>query len=492
MNKNNGNKFGEGGIMKSKIQRLMALVMALALVWAGAAEALADSEVKAGTISNVNFYNGYVSWDAYPGTARYWVYVESCSDQSRGTSYAIDKFITELVNDGAISNSGYHAIQIKACNSSDVVLASWYGTYYYYVPTPTPTGKITGVSFSGGSMTWNAYAGTSRYWVSVDGCSEETTQTYCNIDAFITELVNDGAIANSGDHSVGISAHNSADQVIATWTGTYYYLVPTPTGTITNVSFANGKVSWDAYPGAAKYWIYVDGCSDWSNRTSYSINAFIDDLVREGKIRNSGNHTIDIKAWNSAGTVIATWTGTYYYVSPVVPPYPGERDIQDAKVKVQDQVYTGQPLEPDVTVTWQGTALTVGTDYSLTYSNNMEIGQAAVTVTGMGNYYGSKTVYFKINPKGVKITSLGSGSKRLTVTWKLGRNIDGYEIEYSLDSDFSDSKTKTVSKDYTTNVTLKKLKAKKTYYVRIRTWKKVDGSKYYSAWSAVKKAKTLK
>ncbi len=50
--------------------------------------------------------------------------------------------------------------------------------------------------------------------------------------------------------------------------------------------------------------------------------------------------------------------------------------------------------------------------------------------------------------------------------------------------------TKIVKKNTTRKLTAKKLKTKKTYYVRIRTYKTVNGKNYYSAWSGVKKAKT--
>ncbi len=66
----------------------------------------------------------------------------------------------------------------------------------------------------------------------------------------------------------------------------------------------------------------------------------------------------------------------------------------------------------------------------------------------------------------------------------------GYEVQYSTSKKFSSAKTKKVTSNKTTSVTLKSLKAKKTYYVRVRTYKTVDGKKYYSAWSSHKYKKT--
>ena len=95
-----------------------------------------------------------------------------------------------------------------------------------------------------------------------------------------------------------------------------------------------------------------------------------------------------------------------------------------------------------------------------------------------------------IIPKGVKLSSLTAGKKELTVKWAKGSGITGYEIQYSLKKDFKDAKTETVKKAAATKTVLKELTSKKTYYVRIRTYKTANGKKYYSAWSAVKSKKT--
>ena len=67
----------------------------------------------------------------------------------------------------------------------------------------------------------------------------------------------------------------------------------------------------------------------------------------------------------------------------------------------------------------------------------------------------------------------------------------GYQIQYTTDKTFQKSvKTTTVSSYKTTSKKITKLSAKKTYYVRIRTYKTVNGTKYYSGWSTVKSVQT--
>jgi len=85
-----------------------------------------------------------------------------------------------------------------------------------------------------------------------------------------------------------------------------------------------------------------------------------------------------------------------------------------------------------------------------------------------------------------------SGSQQLTVSWKKGEDIDGYEIEYGRSKDMKGSKIITIKKTKTTKTILKKLKGRKKYYVRIKAFKVVNGDTYTSEWSEMKNAKTKK
>ena len=159
-------------------------------------------------------------------------------------------------------------------------------------------------------------------------------------------------------------------------------------------------------------------------------------------------------------------------------------NVKDCKVsKIKDQVYSGKKIKPDPVVTYKKETLEKGKDYTVSYLNNTNIGKATLVIQGKGRYTGTKKVTFVINPKAVKLSSLKAGKNLLTVKWKKGSKIDGYEIEYSLKKNFKSAKKVTVAKANTTSTSMKKLKSGKTYYVRIRTYKKVSGKKYYSEWS---------
>ena len=152
---------------------------------------------------------------------------------------------------------------------------------------------------------------------------------------------------------------------------------------------------------------------------------------------------------------------------------------------IDDHVYTGKAVKPAPVVKYRATTLKKGTDYTLSYSANKNIGVATVTVTGKGNYTDSVKKTFRILPKAVKLSSVTPGVKRLTVKWKKGAGGVSYELQYSLKQSFKSKKTMTIGNTATVKRVIKGLKKGKTYYVRIRAFKRVDNRKYYSAWSDV-------
>ena len=94
-------------------------------------------------------------------------------------------------------------------------------------------------------------------------------------------------------------------------------------------------------------------------------------------------------------------------------------------------------------------------------------------------------------PKSASIKKVKGAKKAILVTWKKVSGVSGYEIQLATDKKFKkNKKTVTIKKQKTTKTTVKKLKAKKKYYVRVRTYKIVNGKKVYSSWSKVKSVKT--
>ena len=160
---------------------------------------------------------------------------------------------------------------------------------------------------------------------------------------------------------------------------------------------------------------------------------------------------------------------------------------------IRAKVYTGKKLTQKPVITVGDTELELMKDYTLSYKNNEKVGKATVTITGKGVYTGSVKKTFKINPKGTTIAKLTKAKKAFTVKWKKQAiQTTGYQIQYSLKSNFESAKTVTVAKATTVSRKISKLKSKKKYYVRVRTYRKVGTAKYYSAWSKARTVKTKK
>ncbi|MBQ1489745.1 MAG: fibronectin type III domain-containing protein, partial [Eubacterium sp.] len=154
--------------------------------------------------------------------------------------------------------------------------------------------------------------------------------------------------------------------------------------------------------------------------------------------------------------------------------------------------YTGKELKPEVMVTDVGDKEISDEFYDLEYTDNVLPGTASVTIRFHGWYAGEETLEYTILPKGTSITKLTKASKAFTVKWKKqAGGTSGYQIQYCLKKTFkSGAKTVTISNPKTVSKKIAKLKAKKQYFVRIRTFYKASDGKYYSAWSKVKNVKT--
>ena len=129
----------------------------------------------------------------------------------------------------------------------------------------------------------------------------------------------------------------------------------------------------------------------------------------------------------------------------------------------------------------------------VSYNNNTNIGEGTAVVSFKGDYDDSLRLDFSIVPGKVSGLKVKAGKKNILVSWqKAGFKKGGYEIQYSLNRTFAKSRMVQIKKIGTTSRKISKLKGNKRYYVRIRTYAVVNGKKYVSAWSGVKKCKTIK
>lgn len=147
----------------------------------------------------------------------------------------------------------------------------------------------------------------------------------------------------------------------------------------------------------------------------------------------AGTTTITVYYDNEYRTDVSTFVKVGYSIAK-------SYSVADAKIaKVADQNYTGKAIKPSPKVTTlysemvgmttkddQTQTLKKGTDYTVSYKNNVEIGTASLTIKGKGAYVGTKTVKFKIVPKTFPDVKKGSWYYDVVMKASMLGLIEGY------------------------------------------------------------------
>ena len=210
-------------------------------------------------------------------------------------------------------------------------------------------------------------------------------------------------------------------------------------------------------------------------------------------LKNGTDYTVSYSNNTKVGTAKVTITGKGNYTGSVSKTYSIKNDFKKATVSgISTKAFTGKNITQTITVKYNGKTLKKGTDYTVSYSNNKSIGTATVKIAGKGSYTGTITKTFKINPAKQEIQKLTAKSKAFFVDWAQKGSATGYEIQYATNSKFTSAKKVTITNKKTDKTTVSKLSGKKKYYVRVRSYTTVKGTKYYGAWSASKSVTTKK
>ena len=210
-------------------------------------------------------------------------------------------------------------------------------------------------------------------------------------------------------------------------------------------------------------------------------------------LKNGTDYTVSYSNNIKVGTAKVTITGKGNYTGSVSKTYSIKNNFKKATVSgISTKAFTGKNITQSITVKYNGKTLKNGTDYTVSYSNNKKIGTATVKIAGKGSCTGTITKTFKINPAKQEIQKLTAKSKAFFVDWAQKGSATGYEIQYATNSKFTSAKKVTITNNKTDKTTISKLSGKKKYYVRVRSYTTVKGTKYYGAWSATKSVTTKK
>ena len=387
--------------------------------------------VVVGKIEKVKCTEGTLTWEEYTGATRYTVEIECCGDDPAETnSYDLGKQIDKMIKEGDIPNNEDYFVIVVAYDKEDVVIAKWKGSIAYQSSASLiDVGEIANVTINSGVMTWTPYDGAVSYDIFVHDCST-SVEDECSIDIndHIDYLIRLGWIDNQSPYPIRIVAYDDDSAIIAEWTDDYVYdsgAVYVEPDEITNINFNNGIMTWDAYTKTEFYCYRVeisdsdDNCvAEFPKVNSLDIQKVIADAIKSGDLNQESSYSVYIAVEDDEGITLAKANKTYNYSSS-----PTQTSISSAKVTgISDKTYTGSEITLTISVTLSGKTLTEGTDYTVTYENNTNVGTAAVTITGIGNYKGTINRTFKINQASIADA---------TVTGIADKTYTGSEIEQS-------------------------------------------------------------
>ena len=209
-----------------------------------------------------------------------------------------------------------------------------------------------------------------------------------------------------------------------------------------------------------------------------------------GVIRGVSQGTVAIQVKSSSGVsttcVIEVSDRVETSVDKVV-----KKNISLATISVANQYYTGKAVKPALAVKYNDiTTLQNGYDYTVTYSNNVNVGTAKITIKGIGNYTGTVTKTFKITklPKvsGAKLG--GRAADALRVNWTRNVSADGYIVEMYKNGKWV--RAAKITNKNTTTFRKAGLKASTVYKFRVRAYKMSGSVAAYSDYTATITART--
>ena len=220
--------------------------------------------------------------------------------------------------------------------------------------------------------------------------------------------------------------------------------------------------------------------------------------VKQGNVLLTKNvdYTVTYKNNVNVGTATITITGKGNYTGKVNKTFQITRGKQTIAAKSYTKklgdkaFYLGAKTSGDGKLSYQSSNTKIAVISGSGKVTIKGVGSAKITITASATRNcaaATKQISVTVNPAAVKLTSVKSAKAgEMTAKWGKNTKAGGYQLQYATASNFKGAKAVTIKKAATTSTTVKKLTKGKKYYVRIRTYQKVSGKTYYSAWSASK------
>ena len=302
-------------------------------------------------------------------------------------------------------------------------------------------------------------------------------------------------VPSAQSSNISVSAGDSKTNTTFSWNkadNSNIYSLRIFTGSVSNLqeykSFYNLRgLSYNIILPEGYYEAYVDYCNDYSfirsiNTVKFYVSKHVHSYYINGKIQaicqTCGEKNPAYKGSDSGSASIPTHLPTI-----------DVKKTFHVTLSASRYIFNGKKKTPTVVVeNGNGTVLRKNKDYTVSYSmGRKNIGIYKVKVIGKGSYAGTIIKTFIISPKCTNISVRGV-KEGLWISGKTVKGVSGYQVQYAYNKKFTSHKKIITHKKNIFKIS--QLKSKKTYYVRMRTYKVVKDKKVYSSWSKIKQVKT--
>ena len=239
------------------------------------------------------------------------------------------------------------------------------------------------------------------------------------------------------------------------------------------------QLNWDRNVKANGYIVDINRNGVWnrvariaSNTTvSYQVSGLDPQTTYQFRVRTFG--------FDAKTPVYSTWKKISATTSTVA-----RVSLSKCTVaSIPAATYNGSAYRPDPVLKYGNTTLVKGRDYTVSYSNNTNIGPGSVTFTGIGNYTGSVTRTYEINPPKTRITGITSQANGIKVSLTAVSGGSSYQVQIQRAGQKAvNYNTPTPSK------LISDLTEGGKYTVKARAYKNVNNKSYYSDWTEIKTA----
>lgn len=376
-----------------------------------------------------------LTWSAITGADGYYIYKKT----GLGDYELLQTTAEVTYTDSSVSEDNLYTYQVFAyygdersagstevywgtadMNDCEITLSQTEYTYNGYSKRPTVTVKYGSQTLTNStdytvSYVNNVYPGTATVSVTGSGCFTGTATLNFTINKAANTLsasIADAELVFGDTTSItasgnGTKTYESGDTAVAT-VSSKGVVTAVGVGTTVITVKAAGNTYYEAGSISLDISVNPRDLSDSSitlNQTSYSYDGTVKNpgvtlVCNSVTLTQDTDYTVTYSGSKNVGTYTVSVTGTGNYTGTASAMYTiSQTDLSDCTVSLSQNKYTydGTEKKPTVTVSMGSVALLEGTDYTVSYSNNVDAGTAEVTVTGMENCTGTQTVSYSIS-----------------------------------------------------------------------------------------------